>query len=270
MKVDELHEVEQHRAAAELLAAVWGRTDDPPVGTELLVALGHSGNFVAGAHLDGALVGASVGFLGLEPLDAPTAHAEGRRDRTTLHSHITGVAPSAQGRGVGLALKRFQWTWAHDRGLDAITWTFDPLVRRNGRFNLVRLGAVATAFEPNLYGTVDDAINAGGETDRCWVRWEVQDQGPEPAEARAARVDAAGATVVLDEDDDGAPRPRRLSGDRRLCRVPADIVVLRAERPAVARAWREAVREVLEPSMADGFVAVGMTDTGSYVLERRS
>ena len=141
-------------------------------------------------------------------------------------------------------------------------------MRRNGWFNLVRLGAVGTAFVPNLYGTVDDAINAGTETDRCWVRWAVR--GTEPAAARDGEVDTAGATVVLDEDADGAPRPGPLCGDRRLCQVPADIVALRAHRPDLAEAWRAAVRETLGRSMAEGFAAVGMTDTGSYVLERRS
>jgi predicted GNAT superfamily acetyltransferase len=252
--VVELHDVEDHRAAADLLARVWGRDDEPPVGAELLVALAHSGNFVAGAERDGALVGASVGFLG-------------RDDGPILHSHITGVAPVAQGQGVGLALKRFQWEWARDRGLVAITWTFDPLVRRNGWFNLVRLGAVATSFVPNLYGTVEDAFNAGGETDRCWVRWDVG--GPE-AGADAAPVEAAGATVVLEEDADGLPRSGPLAGDRRLVGVPADIVDLRAHRPDLADAWREAVREVLGASMAEGFAAVGMTSAGGYLLERRS
>lgn len=254
MKVVELHDVEDHRAAADLLARVWGRDDEPPLGVELLVALAHSGNFVAGVERDGALVGASVGFLGHD-------------DGPVLHSHITGVAPAAQGQGVGLALKRFQRAWARDRGLAAITWTFDPLVRRNGWFNLVRLGAVATAFVPNLYGAVEDAFNAGGETDRCWVRWDVCGRAGEDAGTAA---DPAGATVVLEEDAEGFPRSGPLEGDRRLVGVPADIVDLRAHRPDLADAWRAAVREVLGASMAEGFAAIGMTSTGSYLLERRS
>ncbi|STS10865.1 Uncharacterized conserved protein [Gordonia bronchialis] len=103
-------------------------TQQPPVSTDMLRALSHAGNYVAGAFIGDHLAGGSVGFFG-----APVGH--------TLHSHITGVSKRGRGHNVGYALKMHQRTWALHRGLRTITWTFDPLVARNAYFNITKLGA---------------------------------------------------------------------------------------------------------------------------------
>ncbi|NDF83049.1 MAG: hypothetical protein EB130_07820 [Actinobacteria bacterium] len=89
----------------------------------------HAGGHASLAEVDGVVVGATWGFL---------ASHEGRLG---LHSHVTGVLSAHANAGVGLALKHHQWQWASKQGLDFVTWTFDPLVRRNAYFNLVKLGA---------------------------------------------------------------------------------------------------------------------------------
>ena len=71
-----------------------------------------------GAFAGTRMVGASAGFFSAPPDPA-------------LHSHITGVAPGGQHRGIGFALKLHQRAWALARAVPVIVWTFDPLVARN-------------------------------------------------------------------------------------------------------------------------------------------
>ena len=257
VEIAELRTRADLHAAAELFAGVWGSAATAPVSPDILRAFVHTGNYVAGAKSSDALVGASVGFLARSG------------SSLTLHSHITGVSAETQLRGIGYALKLHQRAWAIEHGLSAITWTYDPLVRRNAYFNLTKLGARADRFHVNFYGAMADRINAGDESDRCAVTWDLTpllgDAHPEPD---VDALLASGAVALLEDDGEGAPRTRSRRGDVRLCWIPADIVELRASAPDVARAWRLALRATLGASIDEGYVATAMTTTGWYVLER--
>ena len=93
------------------------------------------------------------------------------------------------------------------------TWTFDPLVRANARFNLVKLGAVAVAYLTDFYGEMQDGINAGDRSDRCAVKWELDDPGPRPpapvhpSKARSPPSWCQRATVLLAVGPDDATGP---------------------------------------------------------------
>ena len=251
-----LHSLEDLRAAANLFVTVWqSPADDAPVSADLLRALSHAGNYVAGAHRGGQLVAASVGFF------AAAADQRG----LMLHSHISAVAPDAQGKSIGYALKLHQRAWALARGITEITWTFDPLVRRNGWFNLAKLGARAVHYHEDFYGDMA-GINAGDPSDRLVVSWQLERPISEPA--RPAEADGAVALLRVGADGRPDPAPADANGERRLCQVPADIIALRASDPEAARAWRFAVRDAMAPSMRDGFAATRMTRDGCYVLER--
>ena len=170
VEVRELLEVADLREVESLLASIWRTASDkPPVNTDILRALAHTGCYVAGAYDDGALVGASVGFLG------------GATGDLHLHSHITGVVPDAQGRHIGLALKEHQRAWCLERDVHVVTWTFDPFVRRNAWFNLHRLGADVVELVPDFYGEMRDGINAGLASDRFVVRWDLDVATSRPA-----------------------------------------------------------------------------------------
>lgn len=252
--------VDQLQAAAVLLARIWERSmTDPPVSRDVLRALAFSNNYVAGAYLDDELVGVSVGFLGLS---GGTLY---------LHSQITGVAPGIQGRDVGFALKQHQRAWALERGIAAIGWTFDPLVRRNGFFNLTKLGAEVVAYRPHFYGEMQDAFNTGDETDRAVVRWELTSARAVRAAAGSyeeppdvAVLRAEGATVILDE----GPMVGPVVGEVLLARVPEDVVALRRSDPERALAWRRAARDSFGQAIEGGYVATAMTRSGWYVLQR--
>ncbi len=206
--------------------AVWGKGASTDVDT--YVAIVRHGGYMSLARVGGVPIGAAFGFV-----------SDGGRG---LHSHIAAVVPAHAGRGVGRSIKLHQRAWAAAHGLEHITWTFDPLVRRNAWFNLVRLGADVIGYHVNYYGVIDDAINGGDETDRLEVRWSVADTGPvEPVSAvHAAR--------------------------HRLVSTPEDIESLRATQLAEAIAWRLRLRESLGAPMAAGARVIGLTGDGDYVL----
>lgn len=238
-----------------LFAGIWGAAGGQvSMPVNLLQALVHSGNYVAGAWRAGELVGAAVAFLG-------------RHDGALeLHSHVAGVARAEQGRGVGLAVKLHQRAWAARRGIGAVTWTYDPLIRGNGWFNLASLGATAASYLPDFYGPMVDDLNGTDETDRCRVRWETA--GPfSPSGPTAPPPDAV---VALEVGPGGDPLTRSHEADGRplLCQVPPDVVALRRDDPAGARRWRLALRSTMGRAMAAGYVATSMTPAGFYVLER--
>jgi predicted GNAT superfamily acetyltransferase len=251
-------------AAAGLFTEIWAPTSpEAGLSADVIRALAYSGNYVAGAWMGRELVGASVGFVALVP------------GSIILHSHGTGVARHARGANVGLALKLHQRAWALEKGIQHIEWTFDPLIRRNARFNLMKLRAVAVAYHPDFYGPMPDVINAGDESDRCLVRWDLLNSRVVSALERGEPVSDTGRqaeVVLLDEDEHGDPVEGDALGppaDRAaLCRIPADIEADRRANPARARAWRLALRHTMGAVMAAGFTAGTITRDCYYRLSR--
>jgi predicted GNAT superfamily acetyltransferase len=252
--IRELTSVQDMRAMAELLERIW---EEPRVLTaELLRAMATHGNPVLGAFESGRLVGAQMAFLGLE---------EGR---TILHSHVTGVEPQQEHRGIGFLLKVAQRGWALANGIDVVTWTFDPLIARNAYFNLRKLGAIGSRFLRDFYGPMDDAFNAGERSDRVEARWELRDPRVDEAFAGGAPEPETAGTLVLLDDEGGEPRARfDREGDRLLVRVPSDYLALRQAKRDLATAWRDAVADALEEAFARGFRATGFLREGAYVME---
>jgi predicted GNAT superfamily acetyltransferase len=254
VQVLELSEVDDQRAAAELLQRVWDAdSPDQLVNAGLMRAFSHSGNYVVGAYRGGQLLGAAVGFIGADH----------------LHSHIAGVEPGRQGSGVGYAMKLHQRAWALDRGLATVCWTYDPLVRRNAYFNLCKLGARATEYLPDFYGPMDVGTNTGGPSDRMYVRWDLTSPGATAAAGgECQEVDPAGGVVVLGRDEGGAPVPFAEAGGRRLLvAAPSDVEALRGTDPRLARRWRYALRDAVMAAMERGYAVAGVTRDGWYVLE---
>ncbi|MEW9549517.1 GNAT family N-acetyltransferase [Nonomuraea sp. NPDC050783] len=239
--IRELTGIAEFREADRLFDDIWHPGPrNVPVPVELMAGLAHGGGYVAGAFDGDALVGASVGFL-----------AAGR----ALHSHVTGAAV---GRGIGYALKLHQRDWCRERGLERITWTFDPLVRRNARFNLVKLGALPQEYLPDFYGPMADAINEGDASDRLLAVWPVE-PGEPPAESPAR------APVLL-SCADGRPLVRGAAGEVVLVATPRDVEELRRTDPEAAAEWRSAVRAVLGGLMGAGGRVIGFTDRGEYAV----
>ncbi|MGX6745525.1 chorismate synthase [Streptomyces peucetius] len=250
-----VHDVAGIRAVADFFAHVWQTPHaTPPYPSEVLHSLVHAGGAVHAAYSAGPsgelLAGAAVAVFG------PPAERD-------VYSFV--AAATASGRGVGFAVKQAQRLWALERGATTMRWTFDPLVSRNARFNLVKLGAVGSEYLVDFYGPMSDGVNTGDESDRLTVVWDLVSgttRTDDPADGRST------ADVVRRAPDGG---PLALRDAARLwCRVPEDIVALRAADPALALDWRHAVREVFTEAYGGGLRATAMSRDGWYLLTRPS
>jgi predicted GNAT superfamily acetyltransferase len=254
--IRDLRRHEERTAAVRLFEDVWRpeASNPPPMTAELLRALGHSGNYVVGAFAGMSLVGASAGFF-----TAPSDRA--------LHSHITGVAPGTEHRGVGFALKVHQRAWALARGVPTVVWTFDPLVARNAWFNLGKLGALPAAYLEDFYGPMTDAINAGTASDRLLVTWRLDAPAVAAACAGQPRRPApVAAEPALAVGPDLEPLATPTGAPAVTVAVPPDLDKLGPEQ---RRAWRAAVRDALGGRLAAGAAVTGfLRDPDRYLVQR--
>ncbi|MFF7359862.1 chorismate synthase [Streptomyces sp. NPDC008125] len=244
-----VHDVPGIAAVADFFSDVWQTPrSTPPYPAEVLHSLVHAGGAVHAAYTEqGELCGAAVAVFG-EP--------------SALDVYSFVAAARTSDRGVGLAVKEAQRVWALERGARTMRWTFDPLVGRNARFNLVKLGGAGTEYLVDFYGPMTDGLNDGDESDRLTVTWDLTAGERTPSQTAEP---AAGTPVVLATAPDGAPLAVR-AGETVRCRVPDDVVGLRAADPALALRWRHAVREVFTRAFADGYTATSMSRDGWYTL----
>jgi predicted GNAT superfamily acetyltransferase len=257
VRIEGVEEMGAVREVADLFALVWGRNaEGVPIPSEMLRSLAHAGGLVSRAVTSsGVVAGAAV---------------LGRAEPAASYSFIAGVRPGTSDRGIGFALKQHQRAWALEHGIATMRWTFDPLVGRNARFNLTKLGARARHYEAGFYGLMADEINGSDIADRLVATWELDSVSAALA-ARGGEADPGdpGPETLLDPGPDGEPAYAAASG-LRWCRVPTDIVALRKVAPAEASAWREFARIRLHEAIENGFVAVGASRTGWYRLEKES
>lgn len=239
--------------ALDLAESVWGTR---PIDGHVLRALELAGSYVSVAELDGSLVGMCLGMVGVHG------------DQLHLHSHLAAVDPERRGSGIGVALKRHQRQWCLDHGIPVVSWTFDPLLHANARFNLHRLGAGVERYLVELYGAMDDDINRGDASDRLLVCWDLRSGSALAAlDGPLAPPPIEGAEIAVD-DVDGRPVARSTTAERRLVATPADAVSLRRSDPALALAWRHAVRDAMYAAFADGLRPVAVVDR-SYLFTRQ-
>jgi len=246
--------LEDTQRVGRVIERVWGAEAMPP---SLLRAFQHAGGTLHGAEAEGKLVGFVLGFLGW----AGGMH---------MHSHMLAVVPECESRGAGYALKLAQRADCLDRGVEEVRWTFDPLVARNAKFNLTRLGAVATGFFPGFYGEMPDRLNRGDRSDRFEVRWRLTSPRVERLLGGDAGVHPVGGHSLLElEGPSEAPRPVETGAAVRgpvLVAVPHDFHALRAPDPELGARWREASSRAFAACFDAGLVATWIGPDGRYVF----
>ena len=187
-------------------------------GAWLLVTTAVLGTTVLVATAEGKQVGATLGFLGW---------SEG----VHLHSHMAAVVPWRRSGGVGYALKLHQRAVCLEHGVSEVRWTFDPLIRRNAHFNIVKLGAEVIRFLPDFYGRLDDVINTGDSSDRFEVRWRLESR-------RVLRALAG--------------RPRHAWSTDKWLPLDMDYEHLRVDDPDAASRLRQTSRTLFTEALAKG------------------
>ena len=239
VEIEVAHSATDSALIADLFDKVWDVKS--MVSPEIMTASLHNGGYGCVIYIrvneQRVVAGAAFALVGkaLPGMNGPN-----------LHSHATGVLPEFVGMGIGEMIKRHQWHWAKENGFETITWTFDPLVRRNAHFNLVKLGARVIGYHQNFYGELDDGINAGEQSDRVLVRWDV------------AGVVAPQGNSCID------PKPNSI-----LIETPADIEQLRKTDRVQSDQWRASQRAAFESAQLAGLHVVGLTNNFSYVLNEQ-
>lgn len=255
---------------------VWGTDDLDVVPVHVLITALKNGGGLLGAYAEdgpgetGRMVGAAFWWLGAgidahSPPTDPSAAGPQSALRLKVCSHMVGVLPAWQRHHIGLRLKLAQRNIVLEQGLtDWITWTYDPLYRRNGVFNIHRLGATCSTYLRNVYGELNDELNRGAPSDRCEVDWrlnsphvlrELQPMRSIPAwplddlHVLPADRDARGFLVPDDT-------PPQLDGRPLAVPVPEDIGAIRRDDPALGLAWRFAMRVALETAFDAGYMMV--------------
>jgi predicted GNAT superfamily acetyltransferase len=187
--------------------------------------------------------------------------------RPLVQSGPMAVLPSARGRGVSVALKLAQRTWALERGVTEIRWTFDAMVAVNASLNLSRLGATVKAFLPGYEGLRDADTPTPLPYDRLLVAWRLTGGAGSHRRGAAPAGDDSGAVWAVAPGEDGLPLvdPSWTAARVALVAVPGDISTLRRDDPTAATDWQHAVGGVLQEALSAGWQA-GWDPRGGYRL----
>lgn len=134
-----------------------------------LIVTVNAGGFVLGAFSGDEL----VGFV----LSVPAF----LRGQQAFYSHMTAVKASFQSGGIGGRLKWAQREKAISLGVKFVKWTFEPWKARNAYFNLEKLGAIVSEYQPNFYGIDYTTASTGGvpiglASDRLFAEWHLENE----------------------------------------------------------------------------------------------
>ena len=230
IQVRKLETLTDQTLGRDIFDKTWAMDSGTEITPNLLQAMVHSGAYLSGAFIDKKCVGAAFAF----PATTKGLH---------LHSHMTAVLDKYRDQGIGYALKIDQWHWAKKNNYAEITWTFDPLVARNAKLNLIKLGVDISAYYPNFYGDMPDALNAGDESDRVMASWKVVGEQP------------LAKSIITNP-----------SGSDRLIKIPEDIVAIRSSDISENLKWRHKVREEFINSFENGGKVVGFSANNEYIV----
>ncbi len=230
IQVRELVNLQDQDSGRKIFDLTWAMDAGTEITPNLLQAMVHSGSYLSGAFIENKIVGAAFAF----PATNNGLH---------LHSHMTAVLDEYRDKGVGYALKIDQWNWAKSHKYSHLSWTFDPLVRRNAKLNIVKLGVDISAYYPNFYGAMPDALNAGDESDRFMVSWRTDIDAPKAREL-----------ITHSKPDDI------------LIEIPEDIVALRSKNQSESMKWRRQVREQFLAAFEKNGKVVGFSANNEYVV----
>ena len=229
--IRELVNISDQNLGLDLFDAIW---PIPGGGREipenLMQAFVHNGSYFVGAFSGNEILGATFGFIGIN-------------GGTHLHSHMAAVVPQSRDLGVGAMMKNHQYGWARERKIPFVSWTFDPLVRRNARFNISKLGVEISDYFQDFYGPMTDLVNAGDHSDRLMVKWNILDNAPQPSKEF---LELPKGAINIE--------------------VPEEIVALRAKSIEEAMAERIRVREAFIKVFESGYKVVGFSNVHGYIL----
>lgn len=177
------------------------------------------------------------------------------------HSHLLAARPEWRSSGMAVALKLAQRERALAQGIKKMTWTFDPLIARNARLNLGKLGAQAVSYHPEWYA-LGESRETAFPADRLMIQWDLtlpSQEKPAPSPQ---------GTMLLQADQNGLPL--RVRYDYSAAPLLAEVPTRDTQGPE-RLAWRMALREVLSGALERGYVITDLARDGErayYVLTK--
>lgn len=247
----------EYEACVALQREVWGPDFTECVPAAILMVTQRIGGVVAGAFgQDGRLGGFVFGMTGVE------------HGRLVHWSDMLAVRPDLRGRGIGRELKLFQRDEVRAIGVGTMFWTFDPLVARNARLNLVTLGAGVSEYVRDMYGAAtSSALHQGLGTDRFIAAWPLDDATASAPRTETPLADCAGVPELNTLSDNrmpvGAPAVR--------VSIPLHIDRIQQTSLADAGRWRAETRRAFLWAFAHGYHVSGYyrdepAETAGYIL----
>ena len=230
--------IQDHEQCQALQGQVWGEAFAVPVN--MTVAAERHGGLTLGAFdkSKGEMIGFVVSFVA--PVHFPEA-----RGGLSHYSHMAAVSAEWRARGIGTALKLAQSQAVLARGINLITWTYDPLEARNAALNIRKLGCICRTYSRNVYGEMRDNLNAGLPTDRFEAEWWLDESRPQFA----------------------------TDSPRMEIEVPLDFQALKRRDINLAKAWRMRTRLQFEQAFKSGYAVTSFGSSSNrafYTLTKLS
>ena len=246
IEIREVKETSELKAVEDLQKEIWRCSDREILPGLALIPLLEIGAVLLGAFSGREMVGFVLGLPGLE------------RDRVILHSDMLAVRTEYRSHGLGHRLKLRQREQALAKGIDRITWTFDPLQSRNAYLNFAKLGVRADRYKMNYYGETSSFLHSTG-TDRLWVTWDLKTdrvrQRLERGPNRQGPLLLNDLPALVRVGEDNAPVCIEYSGsENAVIEIPGAIDSLVETDPALARSWRETTRIAFTTAIDAGLV----------------
>ena len=244
---------------------IWGAPDEDLIPVHVAITVLKNGGGALGAFSadgpaeTGGMVGMTLWFMGSGP-DPRTG-----RIGVKACSHIMGTLPAWRGRRVGARLKLAQRDAVLAQGVtDWMTWTYDPLFVANAVLNIHRLGGASNTYIRNIYGIMEDELNAGVPSDRLQVDWLLRDASILTSidERRPIQAWERDSLRILPSTvrADGLHAPGAAdfgAGDAALAvPIPTDIAAIRRVDSALSMQWRLYLRTTLERAFEEGYTVV--------------
>lgn len=256
----------EYHTIEDIQKEAWGFNDLDTVPAATLMATQHAGGVVLAAFAGNTMIGFAYGFPAYEA------------GRASIHSHMLAVRPAYRNVQAGFYLKMAQRERVLEKGLDEISWTYDPLQSLNAHLNFAKLGVVSQRYIVDFYGEATSSpLHQGFGTDRLWVRWLLNTERVKRLASPDRRLASPGdrdsdvdrsqlLKSALVRRDGDLPRIQdfsRLSSGLCTIEIPHNINSLKEHDPRPGRAWREATRGAFLAAIDAGFEVTNFLRAGT-------
>lgn len=253
--------VEEFDCAVDLQKIYWGSEGEALVPMHMLHSITHNGGHVLGAYDGDVMIGFVIGFIGTN-IDYEEADAPPVSDGLLIMSKRMVVLPEYRGQNIGYLLKMAQRDVAIKQGIPLVSWTFDPLLAPNAHLNIRKLGGIVAKYKVDYFGQTNQvSLQADRLVVELWVNHQrLVERANDTVEHRTLQQYIAEGVLLLNSVDISGQyfMPASImdadGADMVLVEIPSNFRELDANDSGLAQAWRDHIREIFVPLLANGYV----------------